>query len=282
MRAMATNGDGAVRRDQTSDLQLLVHSAPSLIHTSRPDGYLDFFNQRRLTNVGRLLADLQGWNWTEFIQPVDGQRMVEKWRACLAGGEPFLHEARSAHRRAIIAICCTTKQQGAAKLLSRRGRVSIRRVASGRKAKSAKKKQSFSRFWTSRRSTWLRLRLWEGHSTPTAQHLGILVSISISGGARFSLLGSTGANRIRPACARMVSDLRQRWGRSFVDLSQLLLELLRTDEEFVLHRGEYSNHPGSPSVLLAPASMQPAMESYQRSVVCAVPDDCSSLSAAYG
>lgn len=29
MRAMATNGDGAVRRDQTSDLQLLVDSIPS-------------------------------------------------------------------------------------------------------------------------------------------------------------------------------------------------------------------------------------------------------------
>ena len=52
VRAMASNGDGAVRRDQTSDLQLLVDSAPSLIHTGRPDGYLDFFNQTWLTYVG--------------------------------------------------------------------------------------------------------------------------------------------------------------------------------------------------------------------------------------
>jgi hypothetical protein len=35
-------------------------------------------------------------------------------------------------------------------------------------------------------------------------------------------------------------------GRPFVDLSQLLLELPRTGEEFVLYRGEYSNQPGSP------------------------------------
>ena len=87
MRAMATNGDGAVRRDQTSDLQPLAHSAPSLIHTSRLDGYLDFFNQRRLTNVGRLLAGLQGWKWTAFIQPEDVQgnggevaRLSRRWR----------------------------------------------------------------------------------------------------------------------------------------------------------------------------------------------------------
>ena len=91
---MAPNGDGAVRRDQTSDLQLLVDSAPSLIHTGRPDGYLDFFNQTWLRYVGRSLEDMQGWNWTAFIHPEDVEGIVEKWRASLASGEPFLHEAR--------------------------------------------------------------------------------------------------------------------------------------------------------------------------------------------
>src|SRR6202035_733655 len=86
--------EGAVRRDQTSDRQLLVDSAPSLIHTSRPDGYLDFFNQTWLTYVGRSLEDLQGWNWTAFIHPEDVEGIVEKWRASLASGEPFLHETR--------------------------------------------------------------------------------------------------------------------------------------------------------------------------------------------
>src|SRR6266567_3291864 len=94
MRAMATSGDGAVRRDQTSDPQLLVDSAPSLIHTSRPDGYLDFFNQTWLTYVGRSLEDLQGWKWIACIHPEDVEEIVEKWRAALASGEPFLHEAR--------------------------------------------------------------------------------------------------------------------------------------------------------------------------------------------
>ncbi len=94
MRAMAPSGDGAVRQDQTSDLQLLVDSAPSLIHTGRPDGYLDFFNQTWLRYVGRSLEDLQGWKWTAYIHPEDVEGIVEKWRASLASGEPFLHEAR--------------------------------------------------------------------------------------------------------------------------------------------------------------------------------------------
>ena len=67
---------------------------PRLIHTGRPDGYLDFFNQTWLRYVGRSLEDLQGWKWTAFIHPEDVEGIVEKWRASLASGEPFLHEAR--------------------------------------------------------------------------------------------------------------------------------------------------------------------------------------------
>src|SRR3984885_2614657 len=78
----------------TSDLQLLVHSAPSLIHAGMPDGYLDFFNQTWLRYVGRPLEDLQGWMWMALIHPEDVEGIVERWRASLASGEPFLHESR--------------------------------------------------------------------------------------------------------------------------------------------------------------------------------------------
>src|ERR1700722_17275515 len=89
-----SSGDGAVRRDQTADLQLLVDSAPSLIHTGRPDGHLDFFNKTWLRYVGRPFQDLEGWKWTAFIHPEDVEGIVARWRASLASGEPFLHEAR--------------------------------------------------------------------------------------------------------------------------------------------------------------------------------------------
>ena len=50
-----------------------------------------------------------------------------------------------------------------------------------------------------------------------------------------------------------------------MELSQYVLEAHRRDEEFVLYRGEHSNQPGSPSVfLLAPASMQPALETLKK------------------
>jgi serine/threonine protein kinase len=50
-----------------------------------------------------------------------------------------------------------------------------------------------------------------------------------------------------------------------VELSEYLLEALREDDEFVLYRGEHSNQPSSPSVLLlAPASTRPALETVKK------------------
>jgi PAS domain S-box-containing protein len=94
MLTMATGGHSSGRPGQAVDLRLLIDSTPGLIHTALPDGYLDFFNQTWLRYVGRSSEDLQGWKWTASIHPDDVEGMVEKWRASLASGEPFLHEAR--------------------------------------------------------------------------------------------------------------------------------------------------------------------------------------------
>ena len=106
---MASNGDGAARRDQASDLQLLVDSAPSLIHTSKPDGYLDFFNQTWLVYVGRPLEDLQGWKWTAFIHPEDVEGIVEQWRASLRAANPSCMKLASGAPIGNIAGCCTIR-----------------------------------------------------------------------------------------------------------------------------------------------------------------------------
>ena len=37
---------------ESMNVQLLIDSVPALIHTSLPDGYLDFFNQTWLEYVG--------------------------------------------------------------------------------------------------------------------------------------------------------------------------------------------------------------------------------------
>jgi PAS domain S-box-containing protein len=76
------------------NIQLLVDSIPALIHTSRPDGYLDYFNKPWLEYLGVALDKVAGWNWTNFIHPADVEEIVAKWRDCLASGEVFELETR--------------------------------------------------------------------------------------------------------------------------------------------------------------------------------------------
>ncbi len=78
----------------TEDLRLVVDTTPALIHTGRPDGYLDYFNRGWLIFVGKSLEEMCGWRWTNVVHPDDVAKIVEKWRAALASGEPFEDEAR--------------------------------------------------------------------------------------------------------------------------------------------------------------------------------------------
>jgi formate hydrogenlyase transcriptional activator len=77
-----------------ASLRALIDSLPALIHTGRPDGYLDFFNQRWLQFVGLRLEELEGWKWTSAVHRDDVAALIARWRACLASGEPLEFEAR--------------------------------------------------------------------------------------------------------------------------------------------------------------------------------------------
>jgi len=92
-----------------ASLQELVDSLPALIHTGRPDGYLDFFNRRWLHFVGLRLEDLEGWKWTAAIHPDDVTALVANWRACLESGRPLEIEARV--RRADGVYCWMLHQK---------------------------------------------------------------------------------------------------------------------------------------------------------------------------
>jgi PAS domain S-box-containing protein len=90
MPDMASSG----RESESLNIQLLVDSIPALIHTSSPDGYLDYFNKPWLEYLGVTLDKVTGWNWTAFVHPQDVEGILAKWRACLASGEIFEYETR--------------------------------------------------------------------------------------------------------------------------------------------------------------------------------------------
>jgi PAS domain S-box-containing protein len=82
------------RRQSEEHLRLVIDTTPAMIHSARPDGYLDFFNKRWLEYLGVSLDDLLGWRWTSVIHPDDLAPLVDKWQTSLATGKPFEAEAR--------------------------------------------------------------------------------------------------------------------------------------------------------------------------------------------
>jgi PAS domain S-box-containing protein len=90
MPAMASPGN----ESESLNIKLLIDSIPALIHTARPDGYLDYFNKPWLDYLGATLDDVTGWKWRAFVHPEDVEGILAKWRACLATGEIFEYETR--------------------------------------------------------------------------------------------------------------------------------------------------------------------------------------------
>ena len=86
MHTMASSEHGSERQEHALDLRLIIDSVPALINTSRPDGYLDFFNRTWLKFVGLPLEDLLGWKWTAAIHPADVEGMVDALRRAHAAG----------------------------------------------------------------------------------------------------------------------------------------------------------------------------------------------------
>jgi PAS domain S-box-containing protein len=80
--------------DRDLNLRQIIDSSPVLIHTARPDGYLDFFNRTWIDFVGQPLEKLLGWRWTAFIHPEDAEAFVGTMRESFAKGEPFEETSR--------------------------------------------------------------------------------------------------------------------------------------------------------------------------------------------
>src|ERR1700735_5495405 len=80
--------------DQSLSLRQIIDSSPALLHTARPDGYLDFFNQTWVDFAGVSLEKLLGWGWTSCIHPEDVEAFVQKMRESFVQGKPFQETSR--------------------------------------------------------------------------------------------------------------------------------------------------------------------------------------------
>src|SRR5216684_1580983 len=83
-----------IRKPEESGWRLVLDTIPVLVTSARPDGSLDFINQRWLEFLGLSVDKVQDWGWTAVTHPDDIAGFVDRWRSAMATGEPFEGEAR--------------------------------------------------------------------------------------------------------------------------------------------------------------------------------------------
>jgi len=76
----------------------LADAMPQMVWTSRPDGWLDYYNQRWFDYTGMTLAETEGWGWGPVLHPDDLQSCIDTWSECVRTGNPY--EIRYRFKRA--------------------------------------------------------------------------------------------------------------------------------------------------------------------------------------
>ncbi|KAI5462137.1 hypothetical protein BGZ63DRAFT_413576 [Mariannaea sp. PMI_226] len=74
--------------------KLICETMPQLVWTTRPDGYVDFFNSRWSSYTGFSPEESYGRGWINAFHPDDLPETIEKWEHSLATGDPFVIEYR--------------------------------------------------------------------------------------------------------------------------------------------------------------------------------------------
>lgn len=73
---------------------LIAEAMPQMVWTARPDGMLEFCNQRLIDYTGLSLQEAQDLGWDAVIHPADLPAMIERWRRATQTGEPHEIEFR--------------------------------------------------------------------------------------------------------------------------------------------------------------------------------------------
>ena len=81
-------------RESREQFRAIADTMPHFVWSGRPDGYIDYYNQRWYEYTGMPRTPDQGWNWKLYIHSDDLARTVAAWERSLAIGEPFDVEYR--------------------------------------------------------------------------------------------------------------------------------------------------------------------------------------------
>ena len=69
--------------------RVLAENIPQLVWINRPDGFVEYFNQRWLNYTGLEPNENLGWDWQQVLHPDDAPQAMNQWTAGLNRGEPI-------------------------------------------------------------------------------------------------------------------------------------------------------------------------------------------------
>ncbi|MFC7704218.1 PAS domain S-box protein [Plastorhodobacter daqingensis] len=81
-------------RASERQFRTFAQAMPNHVWTARPNGDLDWFNERVSAYTGRSDAELAGTAWPEVVHPEDRERAMALWGAAVAGGDRYETEFR--------------------------------------------------------------------------------------------------------------------------------------------------------------------------------------------
>jgi PAS domain S-box-containing protein len=79
----------AAVRESEDRFRTLANAIPQLAWIANADGYLFWYNQRWYEYTGTTPDQMQGWGWQSVHDPKELPKVLERWKASLASGEPF-------------------------------------------------------------------------------------------------------------------------------------------------------------------------------------------------
>lgn len=81
-------------RESEGHFRQLADALPQLVWTARPDGSVDYYNQRYLEYDGIAPQDGENWAWEPVLHPDDLQATVDAWQHAVRSGEIYQAEHR--------------------------------------------------------------------------------------------------------------------------------------------------------------------------------------------
>ncbi len=78
-----------VRRAIEEQFHTLAEAMPQLAWMAQPDGFITWYNQHWYEYTGTTPQQMEGWGWQSVHDPDVLPKVLERWKASIATGEPF-------------------------------------------------------------------------------------------------------------------------------------------------------------------------------------------------